>query len=544
MTVPEYIYAESINAGLTKAGACGLLGNIQEESNFQTNNLEDRANTVLGLSDDEYTKMVDSGQWKDFITDHGVHGGYGLVQTTLASRKRQFLDFMRSRKKSISDLDGQMSFILWEMKNMFPSVWRVVTTSDDLYACTQIIMRVYENPEEQVENLKRRYSNAKKWYAQLKDKEVLRNMTQTEAINHVLNIAKSEVGYREKASNTQLDDKFGAAGSGNWTKYARDLDALGNFYNGAKNGYAWCDVFIDWLFVKAFGEELGRQMICQPLQSAGAGCLYSAQYYKNDGRWVTSPQAGDQIFFSYAAGEYSHTGIVESVSGGKIVTIEGNSSDQVARRSYSIGNAGIVGYGRPKWELVSNKDAVEPDDIVSNVQDIVSNTQQILRKGSIGDGVYAMQEKLQRLGYDLGSWGVDGDFGNATYKAVLQFQKDHGLLEDGEAGPQTLAAIEAAIGNVSVNVSVQTAHSSAAANVQASQNGTPQFKVGDTVMFTGNGHYFSASSKVGFSCKPGRAIVRAVNKSNKALHPYRVQAIRGSGSTVNGWVNADAIKKE
>ena len=55
----------------------------------------------------------------------------------------------------------------------------------------------------------------------------------------VVNIALAEVGYREKASNAYLDDKTANAGAANWTKYARDLAAAG-YYNGNKNGYAWC----------------------------------------------------------------------------------------------------------------------------------------------------------------------------------------------------------------------------------------------------------------------------------------------------------------
>ena len=75
-------------------------------------------------------------------------------------------------------------------------------------------------------------------------------------IQDLLNLAQNEVGYLEKKTNSQLDDKTANAGYNNWTKYARDLDALGNFYNGKKNGYSWCDVFVDWCFVTTFGRDL------------------------------------------------------------------------------------------------------------------------------------------------------------------------------------------------------------------------------------------------------------------------------------------------
>lgn len=192
-------------------------------------------------------------------------------------------------------------------------------------------------------------------------------MTEQQAINAVLDLARSEVGYHEKASNSQLNDKTANSGGSNWTKYARDIDALPNFYNGPKQSFPWCDLFNDWLFVKTFGEKLGREMLCQPEKSMGAGCLYSAQYYKDAGRWhKNAPNPGDQIFFSYSPGEYSHTGIVEEVTGDTVVTIEGNTSDSVGRRTYNIGNASIVGYGTPKWKMAADWVVVVNGQIVNS----------------------------------------------------------------------------------------------------------------------------------------------------------------------------------
>lgn len=64
-----------------------------------------------------------------------------------------------------------------------------------------------------------------------------------------------------------------------------------------------------------------------------------------------------------------------------------------------------------------------------------------LRKGSKGEYVTILQTKLQSLGYNLGSWGVDGDFGRATQSAVMAFQRDRGLVQDGVCGPKTWAAL-------------------------------------------------------------------------------------------------------
>ena len=65
--------------------------------------------------------------------------------------------------------------------------------------------------------------------------------------------------------------------------------------------------------------------------------------------WYTSgPQVGDQVFFQ-SSERINHTGIVYSVKNGKIYTVEGNSSDQVAKREYALNAARIAGYGRPLY---------------------------------------------------------------------------------------------------------------------------------------------------------------------------------------------------
>ena len=66
----------------------------------------------------------------------------------------------------------------------------------------------------------------------------------------------------------------------------------------------------------------------------------------------------------------------------------------------------------------------------------------VLRKGSRGDDVKALQEKLTKLGYSCGT--IDGAYGTQTYAAVMAFQGDHGLEADGIAGEKTQTALAAA----------------------------------------------------------------------------------------------------
>ncbi|MDD7006048.1 MAG: peptidoglycan-binding protein [Lactobacillus johnsonii] len=72
-------------------------------------------------------------------------------------------------------------------------------------------------------------------------------------------------------------------------------------------------------------------------------------------------------------------------------------------------------------------------------------TTAILRKGSTGPEVKSLQKKLLQIGYYLGSYGADGDYGSGTEAAVRAFQKDHGLTIDGIVGTATQEAIKKAI---------------------------------------------------------------------------------------------------
>ena len=71
--------------------------------------------------------------------------------------------------------------------------------------------------------------------------------------------------------------------------------------------------------------------------------------------------------------------------------------------------------------------------------------ERVIKYGCEGDDVKLMQEMLLKLGYDLGSWGCDGDFGDCTDLALRAFQKNAKVDVDGECGPVTLVAMEKAV---------------------------------------------------------------------------------------------------
>ena len=269
----------------------------------------------------------------------------------------------------------------------------------------------------------------------------------------VISVAEAEVGYLEKKTNSDLDDQTANAGSANYTKYARDLDNITGFYNGRKQSVAWCDVFVDWCFVTAYGVDAALKLLCQPKKSCGAGCRFSRDYYKSKGRLFDSPQAGDQIFFwpktRTDPNVVQHTGLVRAVDKTYVYTVEGNTSSVsgvvangggVAEKKYKLTNARIAGYGRPDYGVEYVPDDIEPETPVS-VYALGERSLSYQSPYMEGADVSALQTALNSLGFACGT--VDGIFGKKTKAGVLAFQASAGLETDGIFGAKSFAALTA-----------------------------------------------------------------------------------------------------
>ena len=74
------------------------------------------------------------------------------------------------------------------------------------------------------------------------------------AVEKVMSIAASEVGYLEKRSNANLYDKTANAGSKNYTKYWAEIKP-------DYQGQPWCACFVTWCLVKAFGKDKAVQLL-------------------------------------------------------------------------------------------------------------------------------------------------------------------------------------------------------------------------------------------------------------------------------------------
>lgn len=239
--------------------------------------------------------------------------------------------------------------------------------------------------------------------------------------------------------------------------------------------YAWCVVFESWC-----ANQVGILNSLVP-KCNNVGVL--RDWYKERGLYHSSnytPKKGDLVVFK----NYAHTGIVEYVDS-QVHTIEGNSSDKVARHTYPIWGQ-IIGYCEVKFgDSPSPQPTPTPTGTIATIQSTLNarygyhlavdniagaDTWKHLRMalqhelnvqygaGLVEDGILgtASQRALSRVTVSYGArgnitWliqaclnikgyntnGIDSIFGNGTKNAVGNFQRNNGLSVDFIVGKNT-----------------------------------------------------------------------------------------------------------
>lgn len=249
-------------------------------------------------------------------------------------------------------------------------------------------------------------------------------MTIKEAKNKLIAWCNAQIGYAE--------------GANNWNKYAPKWAEAGGW--NAQN-QPWCDIFVDCGFIECFGINYASRLTYQPKGGFSALCSASANFYKNNGAWFSTPAVGDQVFFNVSGG-INHTGIVIGVSGGVVTCIEGNSSDAVRKNNYSLGTSYIAGFGRPNWNIFEDGDcepspepspSLEPEPPKTPTCS-VTVTLPVIQYGDCSMWVKVMQTALIGRGFNVGWYGADGEYGQQTKIGLFEFQKKYSAqcgLKDG-----------------------------------------------------------------------------------------------------------------
>jgi hypothetical protein len=246
----------------------------------------------------------------------------------------------------------------------------------------------------------------------------------------VLNEARSQVGYRE--------------GARNYNKY-------GLWYGW--NNVAYCAIGLTWCAARVPGGLAA-------IGGRWAYCPSWANWFRSKGRMHQTGQRGDIVFFDWSGkkrrGYEAHVGIVESISGSYVLTVEfntaagyGNQSDGggVHKRTRHIST--VVGFGRPFY---AGEIAVTPIKTVP-VAYTHSGISPLVVDGAWGA---ATTRRLQIL---LGVQIRDGQMGPVTFNALARWlgqkqvggwstaiktalQYRVGVAQDAVIGPQTVKALQ------------------------------------------------------------------------------------------------------
>ncbi len=254
----------------------------------------------------------------------------------------------------------------------------------------------------------------------------------------IVNIAKSQVGYYEGNSSSQLSGEV--AGSLNYTEYAR--------WFGQYQGEAWCAMFVSWcanlaniptsIVLSSASTEEGLSWF------KGKGQAYSRATISNGGY---DPIPGDIIFFntSPSTRNTTHIGIVSgwNRSTRTVYTVEGNTSSSanvepngglVAAKSYSIDNEKIVYICKPAYtsgdslDVGTYKNALEIDGTtVQKDKTNITVTKKLSQgtKNFIVDGWSVHSDGVSKYQYNLngGSWqDLNGYYNSAVANSTTDYK--------------------------------------------------------------------------------------------------------------------------
>ncbi len=478
MSVEQQIWDYFKNKGFTDYGIAGIMGNIYAESRCQPNNLQDNGNRILGWSDAQYTQKVDNKEYNNFVND-GY--GYGLVQWTFSSLKADLYNLCKVRKKSIADIDCQLDIIYYHLQTH--KILDGVKTAKSIREASDLFLLKFERPKDQGESVKATRANyGQKYYNQFVKKEVSGKMKYSNQKPLVCMMRQSSC-YRGTRKMAVKGILWHSTGANNPTlkRYVQPDDndpnrkALLDKIGVNPNGNDWNHMAIEaglnaWVGQLADGTVAAVQTM--PWDYAPWGCGAGPKGSCNNG-WIQFEICEDNLNNSgYFQKAYTEACELTAYlcklynidpkgkvyfNGIQVPTILCHADSNALGLGTNHGDVyhWFNKYGRT-MDTVRN-DVARLLQGSGNVTPSINPTptptpnpqpsynRQEIGKGDSGSDVEYLQKSLISLGYSVGTYGADGDFGSATHKAVVKFQQDKNLDPDGIVGPSTWAALEIAL---------------------------------------------------------------------------------------------------
>lgn len=397
----QFIWDFLKKEGFNDYGTAGLMGNLYAESGLVPNNLQNTFNSRLGLSDEEYTKRVDNGTYTNFVHDSA---GYGLAQWTYWSRKQNLLNFVKSKGKSIGDLEIQLQFLITELRNSYRnSVYNILKTATSVQQASDAVLLNFECPANAQTQKTKRAQLGQNYYNKFTKKG--------ENIQMATNTYKKGQGV--KLSTNFTSNEFDCHGSG-----------------------CCSSTLINPELVK-YLQKIREHFNAPITITSGYRCItHNSRVGGATGSRHTKGDAADIVVKGIAPREVARyaesigvkgIGLYETSADGFFTHI-----DTRTTKSFWYGQSEAArttfGGNNSSTELSSNTSTTNNSSVEISLNDT-------------GATVKKIQEILQSLGYNI---TADGIFGLKTCAAVRDFQGKNGLTADGVVGPKTLAVLEKA----------------------------------------------------------------------------------------------------
>lgn len=415
-------YKKFIQAGMTPAGACGLIGNLQAESDgFYTNRVEYLCLKRLKengkvYTDTTYTAAIDSGKisCEEFL--HPLSGkqyGYGLAQWTIPSRKSGLWNFAKQRDVSIADEDMQLDFLLKELRESYSQVLAILKTATTIRQASDVVLKKFEIPANTGESVcASRAARGQKFY----DSYVqgANDMTVQQRI-------EKAISWMEDTAN---DDSHGYCQDHRWGSDG-DYDCSSAVIS------AWENAGVP---VKTKGATYTGNMI-------GVFTANGFEVVTHDVNLKTGAglKRGDVLLnTAHHTAMYCGNGKeVEASINEKGTAHGGKPGDQTGKEFL------IRDYRNYPWTHVLRYAGTTTTANITTGGKYMFSVGNV-KSGTKGNDVKLLQRLLKSNGFkgaDGKSLTIDGDCGTNTVYAIKAYQKKKGLSADGIAGPATWKSI-------------------------------------------------------------------------------------------------------
>lgn len=163
MSYQQIIYNRLRQKGISEAGALGIIGNFQCESNCEPFRLQGDFSPYRTASK-AYVAGVTSGSISRETFSKDAKG-FGIYQLTYWSRKQGYYDYWKQSGKALDDAELQVDYALLEMEREYGGLLAFLRETTDIFTATSRVCREFERPA--INNIDARFSAAKRYQSEL-----------------------------------------------------------------------------------------------------------------------------------------------------------------------------------------------------------------------------------------------------------------------------------------------------------------------------------------------------------------------------------------